>query len=110
MLMQGALGLVAEYDMYGAKLGSSEIVVSPVCLAYSKDGSLLIAVLKVIPFLPVAAAAAVSGAVQTSDRLVYGNRLRRTAAYRVGIPRLGAARFFSPASLGGATGHCNMLT
>ena len=47
LLMQGALGLVAEYDMYGAKLGSSEIVVSPVCLAYSKDGSLLIAVLKV---------------------------------------------------------------
>ena len=45
--MQGALGLVAEYDMYGAKLGSSEIIVAPVCLAYSKDGSLLIAVLKV---------------------------------------------------------------
>ncbi|KAK9816047.1 hypothetical protein WJX74_007756 [Apatococcus lobatus] len=42
----GALGLVAEYDMYGAKLGSSEVIVSPVCLAYSKDGSLLIAVLK----------------------------------------------------------------
>ncbi|KAK9868616.1 hypothetical protein WJX84_006947 [Apatococcus fuscideae] len=42
----GALGLVAEYDMYGAKLGSSEIVVAPICLAYSKDGSLLIAVLK----------------------------------------------------------------
>ncbi len=46
-VMQGALGLVAEYDMYGAKLGSSEIIVAPVCLAYSKDGSLLIAVLKV---------------------------------------------------------------
>lgn len=49
MQMQGALGLVAEYDMYGAKLGSSEIVVAPICLAYSKDGSLLIAVLKVPP-------------------------------------------------------------
>ena len=115
MQMQGALGLVAEYDMYGAKLGSSEIVVAPICLAYSKDGSLLIAVLKVPPrtfcrnFIGSPTDAAGTSPWPTEDCSKALLPHCRTAVSHAGTHHPGAARFSYPASLAGVIRRCSML-